>query len=233
MKTKEKNTRMIGTTDYTKRVMIATPCAYGQVNMEYVSSLTETIKLAELNKIGIYPVFIGNDALIQRCRNDLVKIAIESNVDAMIFIDADMEWHPSWVMSLINREEDVIGGTARKKTDSEELYAVKISDTTILDNGLVKCDGIGTGFLKLSAKAITALWEASEPYNTERGECRMVFDVRIINGEMHSEDIIVTAKLKSAGFDIWLDPNMTCGHIGTKKFYGDILSFLNKINLFK
>jgi hypothetical protein len=216
--------------EYKKKVMIATPCSYGQISMEYVSSLIDTIKLAEYNKIGVYPVFIGNDALIQRCRNDLVKIAIESNVDAMIFIDADMEWHPSWVMSLISREEDVIGGTARKKTDSEELYAVKISDTTIQENGLIKCDGLGTGFLKLSSKAIKSLWESSEQYNTHRGECRMVFDVKVIDGEIHSEDIIMTTKLKNAGFDIWLDPNMTCGHIGTKKFCGDILNFIKNIS---
>ena len=213
-----------------KKTMIATPCAYGQLAMEYVSSLIETIKLGEKHKIGIYPVFIGNDALIQRCRNDLVKIAIESNVDAIIFIDADMEWNPDWIISLISREEDVIGGTARKKTDLQELYAVKISDTTIQENGLIKCDGLGTGFLKLSAKAIQSLWESSEPYNTHRGECRMVFDVKVIDGEIHSEDIIMTTKLKNAGFDIWLDPSMTCGHIGTKKFCGDILNFITRLS---
>jgi hypothetical protein len=213
-----------------KRIMIATPCAYGQLAMEYVSSLVGTIKLGEENEIGIYPVFLGNDALIQRCRNDLVKIAYESKVDSMIFIDADMEWNPQWVIDLVNRDEDVVGGTARKKTDEAELYACKVFDTTIHDNGLIKCAGIGTGFLKLSAKAIAALWDASEPYKTQRGECRMVFDVRVIDGDLWSEDIIATAKLKEAGFDIWLDPRMTCGHIGTKAYYGNLSAFINKLN---
>jgi hypothetical protein len=212
-----------------KKIIIATPCAYGQMAMEYVSSLVETIRLAESLDISIYPFFIGNDALIQRCRNDLLKIAYESNVDAMVFIDADMEWNPQWVVDLVNRKEDVVGGTARKKTDDAELYACKVLDTTIHDNGLIKCAGIGTGFLKLSARAIAALWESGEAYNTQRGECRMVFDVRVVDGELWSEDIFMCTKLNQAGLDVWLDPNMTCGHIGTKKYQGNIAGFINRI----
>jgi hypothetical protein len=214
---------------YNKQIIIATPCAYGQLTMEYVSSIVGTIKLGEENEIGIYPVFLGNDALIQRCRNDLVKIAYESKVDSMIFIDADMEWNPQWVIDLVNRGEDVVGGTARKKTDDAELYACKVLDTTIHDNGLIKCAGIGTGFLKLSAMAIAALWESSESYNTERGECRMVFDVRVFDGELWSEDIIMCTKLNQAGLDVWLDPNMTCNHMGTKKYQGNIAGFINRL----
>jgi len=214
---------------YNKQLIIATPCAYGQLTMEYVSSLVGTIKLGEENEIGIYPIFLGNDALIQRCRNDLVKIAYESKVDAMVFIDADMEWNPQWVIDLVNREEDVVGGTARKKTDDAELYACKVLDTTIHDNGLIKCAGIGTGFLKLSARAIASLWESSEAYNTQRGECRMVFDVRVVDGELWSEDIIMCTKLTQAGLNVWLDPNMTCNHVGTKKYQGSVAGFINRL----
>jgi len=214
---------------YNKQIIIATPCAYGQLTMEFVSSLVGTIKLGEENEIGIYPIFLGNDALIQRCRNDLVKIAYESKIDSMIFIDADMEWNPQWVIDLVNREEDVVGGTARKKTDDAELYACKVIDTTIHDNGLIKCEGIGTGFLKLSAMAIAALWESSEAYNTERGECRMVFDVRVVGGELWSEDIIMCTKLTQAGLNVWLDPNMTCNHVGTKKYQGSVAGFINRL----
>jgi len=212
-----------------KQVIIATPCAYGQMAMEYVSSLVETIRLAESLGISIYPLFIGNDALIQRCRNDLVKVAYESKVDAMVFIDSDMEWNPQWVIDLVNRDEDVVGGTARKKTDDAELYACKILDATIHDNGLIKCAGIGTGFLKLTAKAIAALWEASEAYKTERGECRMVFDVCVIDGELWSEDIVMCTKLNQSDLDVWVDPNMTCNHIGTKKYQGNLAGFINRL----
>lgn len=212
-----------------KQIIIATPCAYGQMAMEYVSSLVETIRLTESLGISIYPLFIGNDALIQRCRNDLVKMAYESKVDAMVFIDADMEWNPQWVIDLVNRDEDVVGGTARKKTDDAELYACKILDTTIHDNGLIKCAGIGTGFLKLSAKAISALWEVSEAYNTKRGECRMVFEVRVVDADLWSEDIFMCTKLSQAGLDVWVDPNMTCNHIGTKKYQGNLAGFINRL----
>jgi hypothetical protein len=40
---------------------------------------------------------------------------------------------------------------------------------------------------------------------------------------------VLFAKLRELGFDVWLDPRMTCCHIGTKKFYGDIANFIERI----
>jgi hypothetical protein len=214
-----------------KKVMIATPSMYGDVCVEYVNSLIETIKLSYINNVDIYPVFVSNDALIQRVRNDLIFIAITCKVDDMIFIDSDMEWDPNWIFDLLNYKEDVVGGTARKKTDESELYAVKIKDLIIHKNGLIKCEGIGTGFLKLSKKALEALWKASQEYNDKNEKKRMVFDIKIVNEELYSEDIIICDKLNKAGFDCWLDPKMTCPHIGKKKFYGNIKNFIENFKI--
>jgi hypothetical protein len=49
----------------------------------------------------------------------------------------------------------------------------------------------------------------------------MIFDVVIKDNDMISEDIIAFMKLSDGGFKIWLDPNMTCNHIGPYKFTGD------------
>jgi glycosyltransferase involved in cell wall biosynthesis len=212
-----------------KKVMIATPSMYGDLCVEYVYSLVETIKLSYSNGVNVYPVFVSHDALIQRVRNDLISIAINCKVDDIIFIDSDMEWDPNWIFELLRYKEDVVGGTARKKTDDSELYAVKIKDISTHENGLIKCEGIGTGFLKLSKKALDALWEMSPVYKDKDEEKRMIFDIKIINGELYSEDIIICDKLNKAGFDCWLDPKMTCAHIGAKKFCGNIKNFIENI----
>ena len=75
------------------------------------------------------------------------------------------------------------------------------------------------------------LWEASEPYQNEGKEGRMVCDIQIVDGQLVSEDNVVMRKLAELGFDVWLDPRMTCCHIGTKKFYGDIANFIERIEL--
>jgi hypothetical protein len=38
------------------------------------------------------------------------------------------------------------------------------------------------------------------------------------------------SKLNDLGFDCWLDPRMTCGHIGTKKFLGNFADYLARLS---
>lgn len=211
-----------------KKVMIATPCNDGKVCLEYALSLCDTIKFCGENGIEICPVFLGNESILQIARNDLIKIAFDAGVD-MIWIDADMQWNPAWILELISREEDIVAGTARKKTDLEESYAVKISDFTLHENGMMKCEGIGTAFLKMSKRAVDSIYSASEVFSHHGKECRNVFECGVIDGDFYSEDILLCKKLKRLGFDIWIDPKMTCGHIGNKNYIGDLNQFIERI----
>ena len=211
------------------KVLIGTPAHTGQLDVWYVNSLVNSVRIAQGMGIYLHPVFLSYDALVQRARNDLVKMAVEGNYDALIFIDADMEWDPEWIMELLEREEHVIGGTARKKTDEQEVYVAKTQDLTVHKNGMIKCEGLGTGFVKLSKEALHAVWDISEPYTNGDRSGRMVCNVEIIDGELFSEDTALFRKLADLGFDLWLAPHMTCGHIGTKKFVGNFEAYLKRV----
>lgn len=211
-----------------RKVLIATPAYDGRLDVWYTNSLVNTVRLAQANGIFLHPIFMSYDALIQRARNDLFGIAVEGEYDDMIFIDSDMEWDPVWVLELLGREEDVVGGTARKKTDDAEIYVAKAKDLTVQENGLIKCEGLGTGFVRLSRKAFLALWDASPEYKNEGKTRRMICDVQVVDGELYSEDTVLFKKLNDLGFDCWLDPKMTCCHIGTKKFYGNMAAYLER-----
>ena len=216
-----------------RKVLIATPAHDGRLDVWYTTSLVNTIRVAQANGIFVHPVFMSYDALVQRARNDLIRLAVEGDYDDLIFIDSDMEWNPMWIMALLEREEDVVGGTTRKKTDDAEVYVVKASDLTVHDNGLIKAEGLGTGFVRLSRKAFMALWDSSPSYQNEGRECRMVCDVQIVDGQLYSEDTILFRKLADLGFDVWLDPQMTCNHLGTKKFCGDFEAYLKYLEFEK
>lgn len=209
-----------------RKVLIATPAHDGRLDVWYTTSLVNTIRVAQANGIFVHPVFMSYDALVQRARNDLFRLAVDGEYDDMIFIDSDMEWNPMWVMSLLERQEDVVGGTTRKKTDAAEIYVVKTADLTVHESGLIKAEALGTGFVRLSRKAFMALWDSSPAYQNEGRECRMVCDVQIVNGQLYSEDTIMFRKLHDLGFDVWLDPKMTCNHLGTKKFCGNFEAYL-------
>ena len=208
------------------KVLIATPAYDGRLDVWYTTSLVNSVRIAQDNGIFLHPVFMSYDALVQRARNDLFRLALD--YDAVIWIDSDLEWNPMWIMELLGSDKDVIGGTYRKKTDDAELYTVMTKDLTLTD-GLIKVDGLGMGFVKMSKKAVQALWDASQPYQNEGREGRMICDIQIVDGQLVSEDNVVTRKLADLGFDIWLDPRMTCCHIGTKKFYGNFEDFAKRL----
>jgi hypothetical protein len=211
------------------KVLIATPSYDGRLDVWYTTSLVNSVRIAQDNGIFLHPVFMSYDALVQRARNDLFRLAIEGEYDAVVWVDGDLEWHPMWIMELLASDKDVVGGTYRKKTDDAELYTVKTQNLEAED-GLVKVESLGLGFVKMSKKAVRDLWDASESYQNEGRESRMVCDIKVVDGQLCSEDVVVFQKLKDLGYDIWLDPRMTCVHIGTKKFYGNFEDFAKRLS---
>jgi glycosyltransferase involved in cell wall biosynthesis len=218
-----------------RKVLVATPCYDGRMDVWYANSLMQCIKLSPSYNIEIIPIWLSYDALVQRARNDLVEIAIETDCDDIFFIDNDIEWEPQWFFKLLEYQVDVVGGTYRKKTDQVELYVVRVDAGELSinkDQDLVEVDGLGAGFLRMSRKAIDYLWENSEPYieiqSNKKG--RMVFDVKIQDGFLISEEISMLNKLKQGNFKIFLDPSVTCTHIGPKKFKGNFLNWLEDRN---
>ena len=207
-----------------RKIMIGTPTYNGCLDVHYVDVLPATmVKGFTDYDMQIYPIYICYDSLVQRARNDLIRIAVESEVDDLVFIDSDMGWIPEDFFKLLEYDVDIVGGTYRKKTDVEN-YVVKISaenKLTLSDNNLVEVSGLGAGFLRLTKKAINALWDSAEEYTDGDKKNRMIFNIGVRDGFLLSEDIMACAKLRDLGFKIWLDPSITCTHTGIKTFEGN------------
>ena len=213
-----------------RRVLIGTPSYDGRIDVWFANSLIATVKEAEKKGIFVHAIYTSYDSLIQRARNSLVKLALDGKYDDIFFIDSDTEWEPEWFFRLLERPEPVVGGALIKKTDKEG-YTVKLLDKQLKfseDGKLIQADGVGTGFLKVSRFALEKLWLASDPYTSEGEEHRMVFDIKVENGDLISEDYVLCNKWKNLGYKVWLDPTITCNHIGIKKFKGDLNKFLDK-----
>jgi hypothetical protein len=212
-----------------RKVMIGSPCYSGQIDVWYVNSLANTIKLSYERGVEVTPIWISFDALIQRARNDTLQLALEGDYDDLIWIDTDIEWQPEWFFKLLDYPVDVVGGTYRKKGDREE-YVVKAPGKPDPETGLVEVQGLGTGFLRMSKTAIQHLWDVSESYidKKDNKERRMAFDVSLVNGDLVSEDIHALKTLVDGGFKVWLDPTMTCNHTGPYKFMGDYANWISR-----
>ena len=215
-----------------RNVMIAAPSYDGTITVWHASALSETCKLGLTKDINVYCIYMSYDSLVQRARNDIIQLALEQEVDDLVFIDCDVDWTPEDFFKLLQHDVDVVGGIYPKKGDQEE-YPVKALDGNLKfeENGLVEVEGIATGFLRLTKKAIQKVWENSQEYTEPHKPkpIRMVFDIAIVNGELVSEDIIFCKKWRELGEKVWFDPSIKLSHVGTKRWNGDFLSWLEKI----
>jgi hypothetical protein len=216
-----------------RTVMIGTPCYDGKIEVWHANSLVQTIKMSADLGVEIYPIWLSYDALIQRARNDVVALMMEMGCDDLIWIDADIDWTPTDFFKLLSYPVDVVGGTYRKKGDQEEYVAKILDPTRPVDphTGLIEVEGLGTGFLRMSRKAVQHLWDTSPKYS-ERGrdiDRRWIFDVQIKNADLVSEDIHVCDRLREGGFPVWLDTQITCGHTGIKHFVGDFSAWFAQL----
>lgn len=213
-----------------RRVLIATPTLDGKVDVWYCDSLLRSVRKSIEAGIFLHAIYPSYDSLLQRSRNSMVKLALEQRFDDLIFVDSDVEWEPEWIFKLLENSEPVIGGALVKKSDEREGYTVKITNKELKYNesgSLIEVDAVGTGFLKISRLALLKLWDSSTPYFDETGEHRMIFDITIAeDGELISEDYTMCNKWKALGYKVWLLPDVTCNHLGIKKWKGNFKRFL-------
>lgn len=218
-----------------RRVLLGTPAYTWSVDVRYAHAFGLTIKLCMEKGIDLRWVFPPGDALVQSACNDLIAHARYGNFDDLIIIGSDQDWEPAWIVKLLSYPVDCVGGPVRKKTDDREVYNVRApagvrSFRRHPDYDIVTAPDmtVGTGFMRLSRKALDALWDAAEKY-TIMGRDRpsaWIFDVRPVNGHLVSEDNHMCFTLRRLGFEIWLDPLMCGGHIGPKRFAGDFAGWL-------
>jgi len=207
-----------------RQVLVAAPSYDGKVNVWHATALNETSKIGLMRGINVSAVYMSYDALVQRARNDIFKLAVDAQIDDLVFIDCDVDWQPADFFKLLEHDVQIVAAPIIKKSDAQHTYSVKLtSDYKIQDNGLVEVDGAATGMMRIRADAIKQIWDVSEEYQERHKEepSRMVFDVKLIDGELVSEDIVFCRKWTDLGGKIYIDPSINCGHSGEKRWVSD------------
>lgn len=100
------------------KIYIGTPCYGGQCFAGYVASLLQTQTLLKsLNPpVSFETCFLTNESLITRGRNTIVaKFLNDKSFTHLLFIDADISWHPATVEKLLKADVDIVGAIYPKK----------------------------------------------------------------------------------------------------------------------
>jgi hypothetical protein len=218
-----------------RRVLVATPTYNAQVYAAFSHSLANTIRAAgpDIKIRDYYPLGKTHCS----ARNDCVAQALNNGFDDLVFIDADQSWEPADFLKLLSYQIDVVAAPVRKKQDSPERWNVYCPEgpeaLRQTHAGLWTAPGmtVGTGFIRMSRDALVALWSGAEAYREPDGtECRWIYDIHPMDGDLVSEDVVVGHKLMACGFPTFLDPRMKVAHHDGMKIYsGDFVDFTRRL----
>lgn len=213
-----------------RRVIVATPSYDGKLYSDYVTSIIDSIELCRTHNILVDLYTLNNVSLTQVARNSLFRKVYNEKPESVIWIDSDISWNPNDFLYLVNSDKDVIGAAYKRKVP-EDLYVVKCFNPVDQENDLIKVAGLGFGFIKTSYRVINDLWNSSEEYYDDNFYHKNVFDVKIKNGELWSEDAEACQKILDLGYDIYLDKRIKCTHIGDKKYESDFRNWINNLQI--
>lgn len=97
------------------KLCVATPMYGGQCYGAFMTSIMGLDQVARDKGWDFCFVHIGNESLITRARNKLVEKFLELDCTHLLFIDADMEFNPTLLASLVDYDVDVVCGLCPKK----------------------------------------------------------------------------------------------------------------------
>ena len=196
------------------RIAICIP-ARGQMEVatafDLVAMCAYTIKTTKHD----IDLFTSSGTLIFDQRNKLVETALENKADYLLFVDADMRFPQDTLKILMAHDKDIIGVNATTRSEPVKPTAKNfiVNEDQSVDwlpiysnarSGIEKADGIGCGVMLVKTKVFK---EMEEPY---------FYFEQLGNNKILGEDIYFCIKAKDAGFDTWLDHDLSKGikHIG-------------------
>ena len=144
-------------------------------------------------------------------RNQFAKMMLRGSWTHLFMLDDDMIYPANTLARLLQADKDIIAPFYVRKVRGFLPNAFVEDDrgyhTEWVDD-FRQVTAVGTGGLLIKRKVFETLpepWFEYENYtHPKTGEL-----------EQKSEDVVFCARAREAGFEIWVDGRLKCGHIGT------------------
>lgn len=198
------------------KIAICTP-HYADVTAAYARCLAKMVVhtvQAEITYNGerVVPqieIFHRKSSVLPRCRNTLVKDALDWSANYLLWIDADHSFPEHSLMRLLSLNLPVVGVNYPRRAHPTWPTAVSLDGAIIWtteefarDGEVVEVRHLGLGFCLIDMNVIHALRE-----RTVDGKAQPMFALEMIEDglEVVAEDVFFFRRIKEAGYGVFLD----------------------------
>lgn len=221
--------------------MVGMPIGSGSIPWPTAVSLMSTVRAADKAGVPIRIEAPTGCSVVQWARSNIAGAFLKSDFTHLFWIDSDIVWSPDDFFRLLGFGGvlDVVGGTYPfKKEPIEYLVNLPGKDGQYEVNalGCVRVEAMGLGFTVCQRKVVEAVAATKVRVKDELNgvEYADIFRVdRTVRNTPLGEDVAFFNDIRELGFNVWLDPSINVGHIGSKIYRGDVITSLGLENFVK
>lgn len=184
------------------KILVGIP-SLGTMRVETATSLYYMLS----NTHAQYIIYTPISCYLHESRNDVIRQSIRLEAEYVLFIDSDMSFPENALTTLMSRGKDIIGVNYNYR--QYPVRSITVLDPTYPDSltepFMVRV--AGTGFLLIRTAIFKNL---PEPW--------FHFNPSSTTDPLTGEDVWFCNLARAHNLDIWVDPTIQIGHIGTVTF---------------
>lgn len=216
-----------------KSIFIALPAYDFKVSLKLAISLARFAQAAPQHGIDIQIGSICGCSVVSRARNLLAQDMLESNCDYLMFIDSDINFEPEDILRLMawgsDPKKGIVAAVPRTRSETKTYIANleydDSGDLTMNGMGLVRAERVATAFMLVRREVFEKMVEAHPEwkYYDKRSDrvIPCLFDFMLTEEGYIGEDYLFCDRTRELGFDVWIDPSITLGHMGVQEYIGN------------
>lgn len=149
---------------------------------------------------------------VDQVRN-LIADWIVRGYDYLFAVDHDVTFAKDTLRKMLDRDKDVVSGVYRQRLEPQQLEIYDLNQQRmtidqIYGKDLVKIGGCGFGCVLVKKQVIVGVEYPQFEYHHALDHNKTI-----------SEDTDFCRKATNKGFELWCDPSILCGHIGSTTLY--------------
>jgi len=205
-------------------ILVGTPAYDGKMEWKTISSLVGLGHLCAKANIGYAMDVIPGDAFVDHSRNLIAHRFLKGGFRDLLFVDADVSFHPLDAAKLCQAEPELVCGLYRMKTD-KEVYPARIHEpleTHPSDPDLIRLLWGPAGFMRIRASVFEKMIEKwPDDWYQDSGTGEKVYDFFPAGRRGHSrisEDVSFCEKAANVGVKLYAMQGIALQHTGVKAF---------------
>lgn len=216
-----------------RSIFIALPAYDFKVSLKLAVSLARFCQEAPQHGIDVQIGSVCGCSVVSRARNLAVADFLASSCTELIFIDSDINFEPDAIFRLMawgsDKKKGIVAAVPRVR-DAKTTYIANLDydenrQLTMNGMGLVRATDVATAFMWVSRQVFEDLRDSHPEwsYFDKRAgrELSAIFHFDVRPDGYVGEDFLFCERAREAGYEVWVDPSITLGHMGVQEYVGN------------